>query len=41
MPVENDDAAASVCDINRKNTGSGVGAIGSQSREFRDPERGR
>ena len=41
MPDENDDAAASVCDISRKNTGSGVAAIRSQSRESRDPERGR
>ena len=41
MLDENDDAAASVCDINRKNTRSGVGAMGSQSRESRDPERGR
>ena len=41
MPDKNDDAATSVCDISRKNTRSKVDATGSQSRESRNPERGR
>ena len=41
MPDENNDAAASVRGITRKNARPAVGAIRSQSRESRNPERGR
>ena len=35
LPDENDDVAASVSDISRKNTRPGSGVIRKQSREFR------
>ena len=41
LPDENDNAAASVRGIRRENAGPGVGAIRAQSRESRNPERGR
>ena len=41
MPDYNDDTAASVRGIRRKNAKPEVGAIRTQSRESRNPERGR
>ena len=41
LPDENDDDAASVRAIIRENARPGVGAIISQSRESRNPEKGR
>ena len=41
LPDENDDAAIWVRGIRRENARPGVGVIRSQSRESRDPERGR
>ena len=41
MPDENDDAAAGVRGVRRENATPGVGAIRTQSRESRNPERGR
>ena len=41
MSDENDNAAASVRGIGRENAKLGVGAIRAQSREPRNPERGR
>ena len=41
MPDENDNAAARVRGIRRENARPGVGAIRAQSREPRNPERGR
>ena len=41
MPDENDNAAAGVRGIRRENARPGVGAIRTQSKEFRNPERGR
>ena len=41
MPDENDDTAASVRGITRKNARPGEGAIRTQSRESRNPGRGR
>ena len=41
MPDENDNAAASVRAIRRENARPGVGTIRAQSRESRNPERGR
>ena len=41
LPDENGNTAASVRVIRRENARPGVGAIRSQSRETRDPERGR
>ena len=41
MPDENNDTAASVRGITRKNARSGEGAIKTQSRESRNPGRGR
>ena len=41
LPDENDDAAASVHGIMRENARPGVGAIRMQSRESRNPEKGR
>ena len=41
MSDENDDTATSVRGITRKNARPGVGAIRLQSRESRDPEKGR
>ena len=41
LPDENDDAAAGMCGITRENARPGVGAIRMQSRESRDPKRGR
>ena len=41
MPDENDNAAASVRGIRRENARPGVGTIRTQSRESRNPERGR
>ena len=39
LPDENNDATANVRGIKKENARSGVGAIRSQSRESRDPER--
>ena len=41
LPNENDNAAASVRGIRRENARPGVGTISTQSRESRNPERGR
>ena len=41
MSDENDNAAAGVRGIRRENARPGVGAIRTQSRESRNPERGR
>ena len=41
MLEENDDTAASVCGITRENARPGMGAIRTQSRESRNPERER
>ena len=41
MPDENDNAATSLGGIMRENARPGVGVIRSQSRESRNPERGR
>ena len=41
LPDENDNAAASVRGITRENARPGVGAIRTQNRESRNPERGR
>ena len=41
LPDENDNAAAGVRVIRRKNARPGVGAIRTQSRESRNPEKGR
>ena len=41
MPDENDDAAASVRGIRKKNARPGVGAIRAQKRESRNPKKGR
>ena len=41
LPDENDDTAASLRGIKRENARPGVGAIRTQSRESRGPERGK
>ena len=41
LPDENDDTIASVCGITRKIARPGVGVIRTQSKKFREPEKGR